>query len=214
MKYLLFGISIAYLVGLVWVFPDEYTAFQVSQDEPVDWYLARDSVKLPEPRSIEAHYMVMEACDRSVISVIGTAVAVQTAEPIWRLCLSKAEALIERTPEFATAHLVRASALAKLGDVEASFDALRTAEEMSPNLAWMAMRRFDIAAQNDGVMVEEVRDLMARDVMRSATDRFSAGLLARRFAAYPNLRDFIVEVLEDEPQYQQNLLSAYSRLRS
>ncbi|MEO0485972.1 MAG: hypothetical protein AAF092_08675 [Pseudomonadota bacterium] len=214
MKYLFFGISILYLGVAVWVFPDEYDAFEVSGDEPIDWYLARDSIELPQPRSVESYYLVMQACDRSVISIVGSAVPRQTSESIWRMCLNQSEAVLEAVPDLGVARLVRASALAKLGRIEDSYEALLAVEEVAPNLAWMAMRRFDIATQIDGVNSDEVRALMQRDVVRSASDRESADLLARRFSAHPGLRDFIIDALADQPpEYQRHLLFAYNGLR-
>ncbi|MEM7295890.1 MAG: hypothetical protein AAF330_04565 [Pseudomonadota bacterium] len=203
-------VAICAVTIALWSLRQEYAAFRLTKLEPRDWYMGIRAPAPPRPLSVEGHYAILSACDRALADPIADVMPLERRVLVARACAAAARRTLAQSPNFALAHLVRASASTVEGDDAATTAALLRAEAGAPGLTWMAARRFDLARQ----LAHPDAALLAREIKRLAqSDLDDARKLSRRYLATPSERVRVLAVVSElHVDAQAQFLSAVEEL--
>ena len=140
----------------------------------------------------------MWACDGALFSPSAFEAEPEVTPRVARACLDRAELILDDVPTMSAAHQARATALYALGDTEEAIYAKALSRMTGPNEGGLALRRLGFAYQ---LATEADVPFNRGDEADAILILGSAGYrdyLVDFFLYYPDQRDWLVSVLQDQ----------------
>lgn len=154
----------------------------------------------------------MWACDGELFSPAAFEAEGDTVTRVAQACLDRAEAILDEVPTMSAAHQARATALYALGETDEAVYAKALSRMTGPNEGGLALRRLGFAYQ---LASEAEVPFNLGDEADAVLVLGSAGYrdyLVDLFLYYPDQRDWLISVLQDQSGNAEFLQSLRDRL--
>ncbi|MBW6505864.1 MAG: hypothetical protein K0B00_03840 [Rhodobacteraceae bacterium] len=200
--------SLALAVAALPQFRTEYAAVLFSRMPVSDQLLelAQGSVALPA--SVRAERIVLRACEDILRSPQAMFRPQETRTALTASCHDLAMAALRRAPVSSWAHL----ALAASAATDAEFaQAVVSSQATGGYEGELAQRRFALVADRIADAGPDLANAFTADIAVLAQTGVGTALLARRYAAYPELREVITTAIERAPEPAQRAFIAAVR---
>ncbi|WP_123794271.1 hypothetical protein [Pacificibacter maritimus] len=194
LRHIIAAIAVVLLgaVGVLW--RSEFSVvFSMPDGAEVFVEAEQGLLQLPKAGSNFAAYKQMLQCDEWMTSVFGAFSSAYAHENIAQACGARAEEILASSPSFSSAHLVKAGAARKLGDIPAAVNALAISQSTAPSEGALATRRLRTAFL---IGSDALGDAAAQDVLIAVDQGRYRQFVAQYYWAYPDHRDWLSNVLE------------------
>ncbi len=200
--------SLALAVAAMPQFRTEYAAVLFSRlpESQQLSELAQGGVSLPA--SVRAERIVLRACEDVLRSPQAMFQPQETRASLTVSCHDLATAALRRAPVSSWAHLALAASVA----TDAEFaQAVVLSQATGGYEGELAQRRFALAADRIATAGPELGNAFAADIVVLAQTGVGTAQLARRYTAYPELREVITAAIERAPEQAQRAFIAAVR---
>lgn len=132
---------------------------------------------------------------------------------LYRACRERARTVVHAAPTASNAWLVIADTSARLGDLDASSEALAQSKRSAPNIEWLATRRTRLLETYFDEMSVAYGENYQSDLDALARSESSIQVLVRRYVRQPEFRSYYEEAIsKTAPALQKTFLGSVSRL--
>ncbi|MCP5037659.1 MAG: hypothetical protein GY945_08675 [Rhodobacteraceae bacterium] len=199
------AVCFAFFAISAWLFTAEYRAFL--QDSASDAVFLRVSgkaqVELAPALSLHARINQMGKCTRLQQSILAGLYPQIARQNIAHSCNARADAILERTPTLAIAHLAKAVSLFKLGELARAFEGLERAALTAPNEGWIATLRVTLALNLAREGEAGALEIVKPDIILLLGAPHLVDNLVSIYRLWPDYQEWLVSVIELAPNPDQ-----------
>ncbi|OUD08144.1 hypothetical protein BVC71_15165 [Marivivens niveibacter] len=143
--------------------------------------------------SNSSHTFQMRNCDDYLASVVGPLFGRTALENVATSCEQRASEILAVSPNAAVAHLVRADALAIIGQPDEAFAAYERSYQLAPSEGWLATRRLRLAFR---LGAAALGDAAANDAKLMVESHIYRPYLVDLYQSNPAHREWLASALE------------------